>query len=347
MRALLLLCVLVAPSALRADVPTTQTATYRNPFPIDIADPTIIRNEGMYWLYGTSARDGFRAWSSSDLINWEPRGRAFRRERDSWAETFFWAPCVIERRGTFYMYYSARGKVPNGDHLRICVATSNSPAGPFKDLKAPLLEMGKSVIDGDVFIDDDGRAYLYYALDNSENVYVDPATKKERHQSHLYVVELGEDLVSIKGSPTFCTRPDQPWEGDTVNEGPLVLKHGSTYILMYSAHAFFEPEYCVGYATAKSPLGPWTKAPENPILKRTADISGPGHHCVIASPDGKELFCVYHVHKNKIPGGNRQLAIDRMTITDEPDGSVKVKILGPTSTTQPAPSISPQAVQSQ
>src|SRR5262249_37219920 len=97
------------------------------------------------------------------------------------------------------------------------------------------------------------------------------------------------------------------------------------------------PEYCLGYATAKSPLGPWTKAPNNPILWHTKDVSGPGHNCVIASPDGQDLYCVYHIHKNKVPGGARMLAMDRMQITDEPDGNVTVKILGPTSTTQPAP----------
>jgi beta-xylosidase len=319
------------------EVPPTRQ-TYHNPLNVDIADPHVIRSDGLYWLYGTSAPDGFKTWSSSDLIHWDPHGYVFKRTRDSWGEIFFWAPCVIEHGGKFFLYYSALGKVPGGQkHLRICVAASDSPAGPFKDLKAPLLEIGKSVIDAEVFIDDDGKAYLYYALDNSENALRDPATGKEIRQSHIYVVQLGDDLISIRGQPVFCTKPDQPWEGGTVNEGPLLLKHGATYIMMYSAHAFFEPEYCVGYAIAKSPLGPWSKAAENPILCHTPDISGPGHNCVIASPDGKELFCVYHVHKDKVPGGKRQLAIDRMKIIDGPDGSVKLKILGPTSATQPAP----------
>jgi len=73
------------------------------------------------------------------------------------------------------------------------------------------------------------------------------------------------------------------------------------------------------------------------VLSHTPDVSGPGHNCVIQSPDGKELFCVYHVHKNKIPGGNRMLAIDRMDVIDEPDGSVTVKVRGPTSAPQKMP----------
>ncbi len=327
------------PIVARAEAPTTAPATYTNPLNVDVADPFIIRDGNLYWLYGTSSSDGFKCWSSKDLVRWTGHGLAFRRTTKSWGENLFWAPCAIERTGTFYLYYSASGIVPGGQtHLRICVATSKSPAGPFKDARAPLLEIGKSTIDAHVFLDDDGKGYLYYALDNSENFARDAKTGKEIRQSHIYVVPLGEDLISVSGSPSFCTKPDQPWEGDTVNEAPFVFKHNKTYILMYSAHAVFEPEYALGYATAKSPLGPWTKATNNPVLSHTPDVSGPGHNCVIASPDGKELFCVYHVHKNKVPGGARMLAMDRMTIADESDGSVKLTIEGPTSTTQPAPS---------
>ena len=47
------------------------------------------------------------------------------------------------------------------------------------------------------------------------------------------------------------------------------------------------PNYGVGYATAKSPLGPFTKYQGNPIAHRGDNVLGPGHHCVIAAPDGK------------------------------------------------------------
>ena len=233
------------PIVARAEAPTTAPATYTNPLNVDVADPFIIRDGNLYWLYGTSSSDGFKCWSSKDLVRWTGHGLAFHRSAKSWGENLFWAPCAIERGGTFYLYYSASGIVPGGQtHLRICVATSKSPAGPFKDARAPLLEIGKSTIDAHVFLDDDGKGYLYYALDNSENFARDAKTGKEIRQSHIYVVPLGEDLISVSGSPSFCTKPDQPWEGDTVNEAPFVFKHGKTYILMYSAHAFFEPEYC-------------------------------------------------------------------------------------------------------
>jgi hypothetical protein len=87
-----------------------------------------------------------------------------------------------------------------------------------------------------------------------------------------------------------------------------------------------------------SPLGPWTKAEENPILKKTRRVSGPGHNSVVPSPDGKELFAVYHSHKHLEGGHDRELNIDRMVIEDGPDGAVKLRILGPTRTPQRLPS---------
>ncbi len=320
--------------------PPRAAPTYTNPLGVDLADPDIIRHDGTYYLYGTSSRSGFHAWTSSDLVEWKAHDQlVFSRTARSWGEEKFWAPDILERDGTFYLYYSAVGPVGNDrTSHRICVATSASPLGPFKDVKAPLLDIGKAVIDAHAFIDTDGKAYLYYALDHSENIQ-----RGGRRHSHLYVVRLGPDLLSIVGKPVLCTKASQRWEGnpaveDTWNEGSLVFKHEKTYIMMYSAQVFSDPRYAVGYATARSPLGPWIKAKENPILKRTEFVSGPGHNSVIASPDGEELFIVYHTHKNLEGGHERELNIDRLYIEWGINGKVRLRVDGPTRRPTPMPS---------
>jgi beta-xylosidase len=323
--------------------PTTQKATaqatYTNPLNIEGADPFVIHYRGQYYCYATSANDGFKCWSSPDLVHWAPRGYAFQRSKKSWGEDFFWAPCVVQRSGKFFFYYSARGDVGHGNKgMRICVATSYSPTGPFHDVRAPMFDVGKSTIDAEAFIDNNGKAYMYYSLDYSDNIVTDPQSGESVHQSQIYVVPLAHDLMHVVSKPAFCIRPDHDWEGTGWNEGPLVFRYKDTYILMYSANAYVDPHYGLGYATSKSPLGPWTKSPDNPVLQMSTTMLGPGHNCVIDSPDGKELFCVYHVHKEQDVNKGRVIAIDRMNVTDLPDGGMQLHIDGPTSIPQPMPS---------
>ena len=319
----------------RAEVPTTgpttstAAATYTNPVARNLPDPHVIRHDGMYYAYGTNAPgEGYRVLSSPDLVNWTDRGFAYRKTEHSFGKRHFWAPSVAEHEGKFYLFFSSHGPIGDGkESHRICVAVADSPLGPFKDLKVPLLDVGKATIDAHPFVDADGKAYLYYALDHSEN-----------GRSELYVVPLSEDLTRVVGEPVFCTRPDAEWEGTEWNEAPYVLKWDGTYVMMYSARGFFDPLYALGFATAKGPLGPWTKSRYNPILRKTDRVSGPGHNSVIASPDGTELFCAYHTHKKLEGGHERDLAIDRMVIDRDENGEVRIRILGPTREPQPIPS---------
>jgi beta-xylosidase len=75
-------------------VSQVQQQYYMNPVgdSLFIADPFVLFHEGSYYLYGTSAGDGFRAWKSDDLVTWAPLGYLFRPEKDSWATGSFWAP---------------------------------------------------------------------------------------------------------------------------------------------------------------------------------------------------------------------------------------------------------------
>ena len=210
---------------------------------------------------------------------------------------------------------------------RIVLAVADSPLGPFKQVGGgPWFDDGTDTIDSHVFRDPaDGQLYLYAVHFNHP---------PERKNFEIVVRKLGSDLVPEKLT-TFCITPDKPWEGKPVSEGPFVLRHNGTYFLTYSTFGYDNPKYCVCVATAKSPLGPWTKVGR--ILERTADVSGPGHHCFTESPDGRELFMVYHEHREIArPGGDRVVAIDRAHFVDGPQPTMKID--GPTLTPQVMPS---------
>lgn len=310
--------------------------TYQNPMSIKhIGDPFVLRApDGIYYCYATSARDGFKAWTSPDLVHWKEIGYVYKRQKDSWGVTDFWAPEVVFYNGKYFMHYSARWN--KNKSLRIGVAVSETPDGPFLDLfNHPMFDFGYAAIDGHVLLDEDGHKYFYYSRDCSENI-VDG-----RHESHLYAAELNEDLVSFKEEPRLIAWPEQEWELRSGpewlwNEGPFVTKHDGRYYLMYSANFYASRDYSVGYAVADSPTGPFSKAMHNPILvSPSAEISGPGHNSVIASPDGKEQFIVYHIHTDpEQPSGDRQVCIDRLGFRE--DGTLYV--LGPTHSPQKFPS---------
>jgi GH43 family beta-xylosidase len=310
---------------------------YTNPLGIDeIGDPYILRNrDGIYYCYATSWERGFKAWRSEDLVSWEPIGPVYTMNESSWGKGDFWAPEVSLVGERYYMFYSARWL--DNDSLRVGLAVSDRPEGPFVDQEnRPFFNFGYAAIDAHLFIDTDGRKYLYYSRDCSENIV------EGRHESHIYVVELEDDLSAVRGEPLLLLRPDQEWEKRSRedwfwNEGPFVLKHDGRYIMTYSANFYADREYAVGYAVSDSPTGPFIKAPENPVLSAPDGndrISGPGHNSFIRSPDDSELFMVYHVHTNpRIGGGDRSLSIDRAWFNK----AGKLKVDGPTSSPQPAP----------
>ncbi len=122
--------------------------------PLALADPFIFYHNGLYYAYGTGGSGGFDVYSSRNLEKWQLCPHKALSKDDSYGDKWFWAPEVYQNpdNGKFYLFYSAE------EH--ICVAVSDSPEGPFRqDIQEPMLE--EKAIDSSLFIDTDGKAYLY------------------------------------------------------------------------------------------------------------------------------------------------------------------------------------------
>ena len=286
----------------------------------NIGDPFILHaSDGNYYLYATSHdidEMGFYVWKSANLVNWSKPKVCYSLCEKSFGYMNCWAPEVTEYNGKYYIFFSSKWKKTKT--LRIGVAVSNNPEGPFIDSRdnEPLFDFGYCAIDGTVFIDDDGKKYLYYSRDCSENIY------NGEHQSHLYVIRLSDDLLSVCGEPKMLTRPELGYENIPYvasdgsiwkwNEGPFMVKVNGEYHLMYSGNHFSSKYYSICAAKSNNPLGPFVKY-ERPIAVYVeGKISGPGHNSVFSDEKG-QLYCAYHVHTdiNK-PGNNRQLFIDKL-----------------------------------
>ena len=304
-----------------------------------IGDPSALYDAatGKYYIYCTGGR--FRCWSSQDLVTFTGHGDAYGTTEKSFGTQNYWAPEVYKRGDTFYMVYSAARFLPDGKKRHsIGIAASGSPTGPFVDLyDHPLHAPDFSVIDASLLFDDDGKIYLYYSRDCSENIVDGKRT------SQVYGALVLPDLSGICGEPVLLATPVSAWElkSENVvwNEGPCVLKQDGRYVMLFTANYYASVDYCVGYATSDSPLGTYEKATENPILCGDGVYtSGTGHCNYFRSPDGSELYMVYHSHSDvtntQNPVADRTPCFDKMTFRR--DGRLTVN--GPSVARQPYPS---------
>lgn len=340
---------------------TSGTVTYANPLPVAFGDPFILSaSDGKYYMYGTGGVEkGFGAYSSDNLVDWQFEGQVYSGEQPgSWTAGNYWAPEVYEIDGRYYMFFSADWK-ENPTHelenFRIGVAVADRPTGPFTEISdAPLFDPGYPVIDANI-LQYDGKTYLYY----SRCCYKHPVESEvagwardenlfdEIEESWVYGVEISNDFTSVTGEPVLLLQPPSTmqdpqteWESRSVTsgevnrrwtEGSFAFEYDGKIYMMYSANFFGGENYAVGYAIADNPLGPFVKAPNNPVLeKNTAsggDVTGTGHNMVFRSKEGGKLYCVYHGRTRKT-GDERVVFLDAMKI----DKNGVLTVEGPSTT---------------
>ena len=313
----------------------TTATTYLNPvFPQTFADPFVLKHRGQYWAYCTGLQaDGnaFGVLWSHDLVQWQRAGSAMAPLPG--AHPCYWAPEVTYDNGRFFLYYS----VGNEETMHIRVAVAGKPGGPFID-SGRQLTGEPFAIDPHVFIDDDGRRFLFYATDFYDHSHVGTGTVRD------WLV----DSYTLAGEPQPVSRARFDWQvydaqrtekggvrWHTV-EGPFVLKHKGKYYQMFSGGNWQNPSYGVGYALAKEvdTREEWEQVCDGervpPILQTVPDIvKGPGHNSVVRGPDNMQQYCVYHRWAN---GDGRQMAIDALDWAGE-----RMLVMGPSHTAQRAP----------
>ena len=282
-----------------------------------LADPTIFFNNGMYFLYGTGSNqyaDGFISYTSTDLKTWKgPAGKKdgyALKKGDAYGDAKFWAPQVFKYNNKFYIAYAAN------EH--IAIAVSNDPSGPFKQDVIKSLSEETKQIDPYVFIDDNGKKYLYYvAVANGGN--------------RIFVAEMNDDMLTVKTETAKqCIEATDVWENTekdkwSVTEGPTVIKHNDLYYLIYSANHFKHATYAVGYAVSKSPYGPWDKYDGNPVIdKSITGQNGSGHGDLVKGRNN-QLFYVFHTHNSSEKVPPRKTAIIKLKfIKDKKTGIDKL-----------------------
>jgi putative cell wall-binding protein len=271
--------------------------------PDDVADPAILEVGDRWYAYSTQVyltKVPVR-WSS-DLRTWSAPQEAMPTIA-VWADFgAHWAPSVALAGNRYVMWYSARDRA-TGQQC-ISRATSPRPEGPFVDeLSAAVVcqaDLGGS-IDPQVFTDRDGSRWLSWKSD--ENAVGSPA--------RLWVAPLSADARAIAGPATVTIAQGAPWETFTI-EQPALVHSGATYYLFYSGGYWESAGYALGYATASSPRGPWTKRTTSaPWLASAATMLGPGALDPFVGPDGTP-WVAFHAWSGPVGylnGGHRSLRV--------------------------------------
>lgn len=293
-------------------------------------DPFVLYENGTYYMYATHDNKGISFWKGPSPDKLKYSGICYFKE-DSFGCECFWAPEVVKRAdGKFVMHFTARDR--KDGILRTGVAVADSPEGVFKDAfkgKA-MFDIGMATIDASCFVDDDGKAYLFFVKDCSTNI-IDGI-----HTSQIFAAELSVDLTKLVSEPVLIAEPSQKWETKSLpapcmglveefenkgensaflwNEAPSVIKHGGKYFLTYSANCFDSRFYSVGCAVADSPLGKYVKYDNNPIMSYIeGELSGPGHNSFFKAENG-ETLCAFHAHTNyDKPSGDRRFCFCKIT----------------------------------
>ncbi|WP_029037205.1 family 43 glycosylhydrolase [Salinimicrobium xinjiangense] len=247
--------------------------TYCNPIDIDYtyvahnsytgvsyragADPAVINFNGKYYMFVTRS---YGYWVSDDMSNWQ----------------------FITPQNWYFNGSNAPAAAVHGDK----VIVAGDPSGRMAIIETETPEVGDwktnysvlpiAIQDPALFVDDDGKVYLF---EESSNVHPLYGVELDPENNYLPVGEE-QALISLHPEKHGWERFGQDHSSDMAPylEGPWMTKHNGTYYLQYGAPGTEFNVYADGVYTSKNPLGPFEYAPYSPIsYKPGGFVTGAGH----------------------------------------------------------------------
>ena len=302
--------------------------TYLNPVTSG-ADPDVLYYNGTYYLYNAVPKGNsrFSVHTSPDLVHWTDRGSVFSHNPTEYVTSSYMSPNVFYYDGTFYLFYAAS----NADgEKRIYYATASSPLGPFEHKNGQIPLHDASEIGGHPYLDESGKIYMTFVrFGNGNHIWIEEVTMKDCV------------VTPVEGTLTKVISPTQPYEIDGyghISEGGVIHKHGGYYYMIY-ASGHYKGNYGEAYAVADKILGPYTKYAYNEILTFNNAVTGVGDGIFVSSPDGSELWMVYHQHDPVKGYKSRLTCIDKVQFVKDPNGGPDIlTVNGPSTTAQAVPS---------
>jgi arabinoxylan arabinofuranohydrolase len=275
-----------------------------NPFVkhVRTADPSAhVWPDGKVWVYTShdqdsainyGSMDGYRVFSSSDMVNWTDHGEILHSRDVSWTTPGnMFAPSAAYKDGMYYFYF------PTMDRFtwkwRVGVATSSKPEGPFTDI-GHYIE-GTDSFDPCAFVDDDGTAYLYWGGGSQGGDAIPKVAKLKDN-----MIELAEEPRIVDyGASQLDT-------SDMFGEGAYMYKRNGIYYFSYNGRGG-------KYAMGDNPYGPFTF---KGVVNANRNTGAQDHHSIIEYHNKWYFF--YHV--GNYEGGTlfrRNVSVDYLYHNDD------------------------------
>jgi beta-xylosidase len=187
---------------------------------------------------GCDLMDQYHVFSSDDMVHWTDHGEILRASQVPWGRKeggFMWAPDCACKNGTYYYYFPHPSDTKWQGSWKTGVATSTNPVSGFKVVG--YVTNADSLIDPQVFQDDDGSFYFYQGGGG--------ICKGSKLKDNM--MELDDPLQQMMGLEDF-------------HEATWVFKRNGIYYLTYAdGHDDKKTgKNRMQYATSDKPLGPWT-----------------------------------------------------------------------------------------
>lgn len=220
----------------------------------EAADPVVVLFKEKYFLFASKS-GGY--WTSDDLVNW-----TFITTRDLPIEDY--APAAVVMDDAIYFMALDRKIYKSIEPI----------SGKWEVVKENF-----PFYTGDpcLFLDDDGRLYLYHGLSNTLPIYGIELDRRTfdpiGEQKKFFANKMKDFGWERRGDYNEITGKSKPFL-----EGSWMTKHNTKYYLQYSAPGTQFKSYSDGLYLGDSPLGPFKIADNNPFsYKPEGFICGAGH----------------------------------------------------------------------
>lgn len=268
--------------------------------------------------------EDYHIFSMQDLTSTiVDHGEVLHLKNIPWAGKQLWAPDAAYKNNTYYLFFPAKDKQ---GIFRIGVATSPTPSGPFIPQSEPI--KGSFSIDPAVFVDDDGKAYIYFGglwggqLEKWKTGKFDPEGKEPADREAALgprIAKLDDSMLGFEGAVQEVSIIDEDGKpilaGDHDKryfEAPWMHKYNGNYYLSYSTG----DTHFIVYAVSKNPLGPFVFKGRilNPVIGWTT------HHSILKFQNKWYLF--YH-DSSLSDGVDHKRCIKFTELNYNRDGTIK------------------------